>query len=114
MLCNKCGHGYLEHKSVIDQEAPIERCFHRGACQRGGCACKRFVPPSDADAYESTAELVKGAIDETRELVKALPDELFVLRKKVKAADGLAEKCKPFLADLELRTAYDTYRASCT
>lgn len=100
MLCNACGHLLSSHVNGSGK-----------ACGILNCGCRHFVLPGDADAYESTRELVQGAIDETRELVKALPAELFVLRRQVAAAELMAEKCRPFLSDLELRAAYDAFRA---
>lgn len=106
MLCNSCGHSHEEHEHYLEDGVGL------GWCKREDCSCRLFRQPGDADAYESTRELIKGAIDETRELVNSLPDELPALMKKSAAADLLAEKCKPFLADLELRAAYDAFRAT--
>lgn len=54
---------------------------------------------------QTTRELVKGAIDETRELVRSLPEELFVLRKKVseleEIAAQLANACEVALHDFD-------------
>lgn len=41
----------------------------------------------EMQADQTTRELVKGALDETRELVRSLPEELFVLRKQVKSGN---------------------------
>lgn len=40
---------------------------------------------------QSTRELITGALDETRALVAALPEELFHLRRCKRAADAFAE-----------------------
>lgn len=76
MLCNRCGH---------------HRLHHTYSCIIKGCGCLEFIPPGDADAYESTRELVKGAMDETRESVRSLPEELFVLRKLARKMADLLE-----------------------
>jgi len=72
MLCNKCGH----HRDLHDENG----------CEV--CACRGFVPPGDAYAYESTDQLIRSAVNETRELVAALPEELFTLRKKCRQQDA--------------------------
>jgi hypothetical protein len=52
---------------------------------------------SDAENIsERVEQLVSGAIDETRELVAALPDELFTLRKRVRELEAqLAARLDP-------------------
>lgn len=55
---------------------------------------KSILRREAAQRGESIEELVTGALDETRELVRSLPEELFVLRKLNRAADQLADACR--------------------
>lgn len=80
----ECGHRKDRHAAVhTDAFGHADRL---GSCDVCNCARYRF----DGEG-SSTRELVKAALDETRELVRSLPDELFVLRKLNRAADQLAD-----------------------
>ncbi len=46
------------------------------------------------------------------EFSKSDIDRLAAVHAQLRAADALAEASKPFLADMEMRVAYDNYRAA--
>lgn len=72
-------------------------------------ALRSYEPPS-----QTTDQLIRGAIDETRELVAALPQELFDLRKENAALRAQLTAARELRSRLTMQHNKETGRISYT